>query len=55
MGVVMGGASGWVKERRGREPAGKAEARQWLQDSHKLLQEYRNRYMYIASITKTFL
>ena len=45
VGVVMGGASGWVKERRGRVPVGKAEARQWLQDSRKLLQEHRTRYI----------
>lgn len=49
----MGGASGWVKERKGRVPVGKAEARQWLHDSRKLLQEHRTRYT--AFITDTFL
>ena len=53
MGVVMGGASGWVKERKGRVPVGKAEARQWLHDSRKLLQAHSNRYP--ASISKTSL
>lgn len=46
----MGGATGWVKERRGRVPVGRAEARKWLQDTRKQLQDHRSRCVQVASL-----
>jgi hypothetical protein len=37
VGVVLGGANGWVKWRRGRVPGGRSEARQWLREAHQQL------------------